>query len=63
MAESRRSKLAHMDHSIEREATKPLHRDDIAIEVLTGKGWAHDPDLLKTIAEKVKDVRKRRLAS
>ena len=47
---------------IEREATKPLHRDDIAFEVLTRKGWAHDPDLLETVAEKVKDVQKRAAA-
>ncbi len=48
-----------MVHDIEREATKPLHRDAIAAEVLTRKGWAHDPDLLDTVADKVKDVRKR----
>jgi hypothetical protein len=56
-----------MVHDIEREATKPLHRDAIAAEVLTrkgwahdpDKGWAHDPDLLDTVADKVKDVRKR----
>ena len=44
---------------IERNATKPLHRDDIAREILIRKGWAHDPDLLETVADKVKDVRKR----
>ena len=44
---------------IEREATKPLQKDDIAAEVLTRKGWAHDLDLLETVADKVKDVRKR----
>ena len=54
--------LARLVHDIEREATKPLHRDDIAAEVLTRKGWAHDPDLLETVADKVKDVRKRRLS-
>ena len=55
----RRGELQRMVHDIEREATKPLHRDDIAAEVLTRKGWAHDPDLLETVAEKLKDVRKR----
>ena len=51
--------LARLVHDIEREATKPLHRDDVALEVLNRKGWAHDLDLLETVAEKVKDVRKR----
>ncbi len=55
----RRGELARMVHDIEREATKPLHRDDIALEVLNRKRWAHDPDLLETVADKVKDVRKR----
>ncbi len=55
----RRGELARLVHDIEREAAKPLHRDDIAVEVLTRKGWACDPDLLGTVAEKVKDVRKR----
>ena len=44
---------------IECEATKPLLRDDIAAEVLTRKGWAHDPELIEPIGYKVKDVRKR----
>ncbi len=55
----RRGELQRMVLDIERQATKPLHRDDIAAEVLTRKGWAHDPDLLETVADKVKDVRKR----
>ena len=59
----RRGELARLVHDIEREATKPLHRDDIALEVLNRKGWAHDPDLLETVAEKVKDVRKRSAAT
>ncbi len=59
----RRGELQRMVHDIEREATKPLHRDDFAAEVLTRKGWVHDPDLLETVAEKVKDVRKRPAAS
>lgn len=55
----RRGELQRMVLDIEREATKPLHKDDIALEVLSRKGWAHDPDLLETVAEKVTDVRKR----
>ena len=55
----RRGELQRMVLDIERQATKPLHRDDIATEVLARKGWAHDPDLLETVADKVKDVRKR----
>ncbi len=58
-----RAELARMVHDIEREATKPLHRDDIAAEVLARKGWAHDLDLLETVADKVKDVRKRATAT
>ena len=56
---SRRGELQRLVHDIERQATKPLHRDEIAAEVLNRKGWAHNPDLLETVAEKVKDVRKR----
>ncbi len=59
----RRGELARMVHEIERQATGPLHEDDIAAEVLTRKGWAHDPDLLESVAEKVKDVRKRSAAT
>ena len=55
----RRGELARMVHDIEREATKPLHKDDIAREILSRKGWAHDPDLLETVADKIKDVRNR----
>ena len=54
----KRGELARMVHDIERDASRPLHKDDIALEVLTRKGWAHDPDLLETVADKVKDVRK-----
>lgn len=59
----RRGELQRMVLDIEREATEPLHRDDIAAEVLARKGWAHDPGLLESVAEKVKDVRKRRAAT
>ena len=55
----RRGELQRMVADIEREATSPLHKGEIALEVLNLKGWAHDPDLLETVAEKVKDVRKR----
>ncbi len=56
----RRGELARMVHDIERQATKSLGKEDIAAEVLARKGWAHDPDLLETVADKVKDLRKRR---
>ena len=59
----RRGELARLVHDIEREATKPLHRDDVALEILNHKGWTCDPDLLETVAEKVKDVRKRSAAT
>ena len=49
----RRGELQRMVHDIERQATKPLHRDDIAAEVLARKGWAHNPDLLETVSDKV----------
>ena len=55
----RRGELQRLVCDIEREATKPLGKEDIAAEVLARKGWAHDPDVLETVAEKVKDVRKR----
>ena len=51
--------MQRMVQDIEREASGPLHKDDIALEIMHRKGWAHDPDLLETIADKVKDVRKR----
>ena len=59
----RRGELKRMVHDIEREAAKPLHRDDIAAEILTRKGWARDPDLLETVADKIKDVRKRAITA
>ncbi len=55
----RRGELQRMVIDIERAAASPLHKDDIALEVMNRKGWAHDPDLLETIGNKVKDVRKR----
>lgn len=55
----RRGELQRMVQDIEREAAGPLHKDDIALEVMNRKGWAHDPDLLEIIAYKIKDVRKR----
>lgn len=59
----RRGELQRMVLEIEPEATKPLHKEDIAIELLNRKAWAHDPNLLESVADKVKDVRKRLLAS
>lgn len=55
----RRGELQRMVLNIERAATGPLSKEDIAIEVMSRKGWSADPELLETIAEKVKDVRKR----
>ncbi len=55
----RRGELQRMVLDIERQATKPLHRDDIPAEVLGRKGWTRDPDLLESVSDKVKDVRKR----
>ena len=55
----KRGELQRMVRDIERQAAKPLHKDDFALEILDRKGWAHDPNLLETVAEKVKDVRKR----
>ena len=55
----RRGELQRMVLDIEREADGPLHKEEIALEVLRRKGWASDPDLLESVADKVKDVRKR----
>jgi hypothetical protein len=55
----RRGELARMVADIEREAQKPLHKEEIAAEVVRRKGWASDPDLVETVADKVKDTRKR----
>ena len=55
----RRGELQRMVYDIEREADRPLQKDEIAAMVLDRKGWAHDPDLLDTVADRVKDVRKR----
>lgn len=59
----RRGELQRMVLDIERQATKPLDKRDISAEVLARKGWANDPDLLETVADKVKDVRKRMAAT
>ena len=58
----RRGELQRMVLDIEREATKPLHKEDIAIEIMRRKGWSPDPDLLDSVADKVKDARKRATA-
>ena len=55
----RRGELKRMVLDIEREAKEPLHKEQIALEVLNRKGWNLDPDLLETVADRVKDVRKR----
>ena len=55
----RRSELQRMVLDIERKADGPLDKEDIAREVMNRKGWAPDPDLLESVADKVKDVRKR----
>ena len=55
----RRGELQRMVADIEREATGPLHKDEISLEVVRRKGWAPDPDLVETVADKVKDARKR----
>jgi hypothetical protein len=44
---------------VERRATRPIDKEEIALEVRNCKAWTHDPDLLETVADKVKDVRKR----
>ncbi|MCI0552299.1 MAG: hypothetical protein L0287_15215 [Anaerolineae bacterium] len=55
----RRGELRRMVLDIEREATKPLHKEDNAREIMARKGWGPNPDLLETISDKVKDVKKR----
>lgn len=58
----RRGELQRLVLDIERAAAKPLSKEDIALEVMSRKGWSPDPNLAETIAEKVKDVRKRQAA-
>jgi hypothetical protein len=55
----RRGELQRLVFDIERAAVKPLSKEDIALEVMDRKGWVRDPDLIESIAEKVKDARKR----
>ena len=55
----RRNELQRMVADIERECDKPLHKDEIAAKVLECKGWTSEPSLLESVADKVKDVRKR----
>ncbi len=54
-----RGELQRMVLDVERRATRPLDKEEIALEVRNCKAWTHDPDLLETVADKVKDVRKR----
>ena len=54
-----RGELQRMVLDIEREADGPLHKEEIALKVLDLKGWKHDPDLVETVADKIKDVKKR----
>lgn len=55
----RRGELQRMVLDIERAATRPVCKEEIALEIMGRKGWSPDPDLAETIADKVKDVRKR----
>ena len=55
----RRGELMRMVLDIEREATGPLHKEQIALEVIKLKAWTPNPDLVEMVADKVKDVRKR----
>lgn len=55
----RRGELQRLVADIERTASRPLQKDEIALEIMNLKGWAHDPELVETVADKVKDVRKR----
>lgn len=58
----RRGELARMVADIEREAVRPLHKEDVAAEIVRRKGWAADPDLVETVADRVKDAKKRAVA-
>jgi hypothetical protein len=58
----RRGELARMVADIERDADRPLHKEEIAVQILDRKGWAHDLDLVESVGDKVKDVRKRLVA-
>ena len=42
-----------------REANGPLSNADIAEQVIIGKDWTSTPALVDTVADKIKDVRKR----
>lgn len=42
-----------------RGASGPLSNADIAEQVIIGKDWAITPTLIDTVADKIKDVRKR----
>lgn len=59
----RRGELQRLVSDIERTASRPPQKDEIALEIMDIKGWAHDPELVETIADKVKDVRKRSTAT
>lgn len=56
----RRGELQRLVWDIERDAEGRMHREDIAREVIAHKGWTPEPALVKSVAGKVKDVRKRR---
>lgn len=55
----RRGELQRLILDIERDARRPLRNDEFAHEVIIRKGWDPIPDLLDSVADKVKDVRKR----
>jgi len=59
----RRGELQRIVIDIERAATKPLDKHEIAAEIMSRKGWLPDPNLVESIADKVKDVRKRLIGS
>jgi hypothetical protein len=55
----RTGQLKRLVMDIRREAGRPLTNQDIAAEVTRSLGWEATPDLLRAMANKVKDVTKR----
>ena len=55
----RRGELRRLVSDIERTAPGPLHTEAIAIAITNRKGWGATPELVESIAGRIKQARRR----
>lgn len=55
----RSGELRRLVADIERVAPEPLRNEQIAVKIATRKGWAATPELVESIAGRIKQARRR----